>query len=130
MRSWPAFALCIALAIPLAGCRRGGEEPEEAAEPERTGLIVPDTTINRDLNARLDIDPRLSDPGIQLEAHAVDGEVTLLGVVPSRYELGIALEVARSTPGVHQVWLDSVQVISEGDEPIVADTTTGAADTP
>ena len=85
MRSWPAFALCIALAIPLAGCQRGGEEPEEAAEPERTGMIVPDTTINRDLNARLDIDPRLSDPEIQLEAHAVDGEVTLLGVVPSRY---------------------------------------------
>ena len=122
MRSWLAFAMCLALAIPLA-CRQGAEEASEEETTESRGLVVADSIIDRDLNTRLDVDPRLDSPEIQLEAHARDGEVTLIGVVPTRYELGIAMEVARSTPGVHQVWLDSVRVVAEGDEPGVADTT-------
>jgi hypothetical protein len=124
-RSWLAVILVLALTLPLVAC--GGEAEEAEEEPaEERGLVVPDTTIVRDLNTRLDVDPRLDNPEIQLEAHSADGEVSLIGVVPSRYELSIAMEVARSTPGVHQVWLDSVRVLSEAppDEEGEATTTT------
>lgn len=113
MRSWLAFAMCLALAIPLA-CRQEAEEATEE-ETESRGLVVADSIIDGDLNTRLDVDPRLDSPEIQLEARAHDGEVTLIGVVPTRYELGIAMEVARSTPGVHQVWVDSVRVLAENE---------------
>ena len=122
MRSWLAFAMCLALAVPLA-CRQEAEEASEEETTESRGLVVADSIIDRDLNTRLDVDPRLDNPEIQLEARAHDGEVTLIGVVPSRYELGIAMEVARSTPGVHQVWLDSVRVLTENVEPSGTDTT-------
>lgn len=126
MKSTLLFALALALAVPIAGCGNGAEDEPEEAQPERTGLVVADTTIDRDLNTRLGIDPRLDDPEIQIRARSVDGEVTLLGVVPSRFELSIAMEVARSTPGVHQVWVDSVRVLSEAppDEQGEARTTT------
>lgn len=112
MRSFLPLVLCLGLGIAVGGCRKGAKEaPEEAAPPQ--GLVVPDTTIVREVNTRMDADPRLDDPEIQLEAHSTDGEVTLIGQVPSRFELSIAREVAASTPGVHQVWLDSVRVLSE-----------------
>ncbi len=116
MKRTPALAMALLLTLPLAACKRGEEAPEETAGQEEARIIVPDTTIMRDLNARLDIDPRLDAPEVQLTSHAQDGDVTLIGVVPSRYELGIAMEVARSTPGVRQVWLDSVRVLSEAPE--------------
>ena len=122
MRSWLAFAVCLTLAIPLA-CRQEAEEPSEEETTESRGLVVADSIIDRDLNTRLDVDPRLDNPEIQLAAHSKDGQVTLVGVVPTRYELGIAMEVARSTPGVHQVWVDSVRVLSENEGPGVPDTT-------
>lgn len=122
MRLWLAFVMCLALTIPLA-CRQEAEEASEEETTERRGLVVADSIIDRDLNTRLDVDPRLDSPEIQLEARAHDGEVTLIGVVPTRYELGIAMEVARSTPGVHQVWLDSVRVLAENEEPGEAETT-------
>lgn len=116
-----AIAAALLLALPLAACNRGGEEPEEATETDSNVMFVPDTTIQRDLNARLDIDPRLDVEDVQLTSHVEEAEVTLVGQVPSRYELGIAMEVARSTPGVRQVWLDSVRVLSEN-VPVPADT--------
>ncbi len=110
-RSFATLA-ALFLALPIAACNRG-EEPAEETERESNVMVVADSIIERDLNGRFDIDPRLDAEEIQLTSHAVDGEVTVLGQVPTRYELGIVLEVARSTPGVRQVWLDSVRVMSD-----------------
>lgn len=114
MRSLLPLVLCLVLVIALSACRRGGEEAPEEVAPA-PGLVVPDTTIVREVNTRIDVDPRLDDPEIQLEAHSIGGEVTLVGQVPTRRELDIAREIAASTPGVRQVWLDSVRVLA--DEP-------------
>jgi len=111
-----SIALVAFLAVALAACNRGAEEPEEALPERETVMVVADTTILRDLNARLDIDPRLDNAEIQLESHVTEGQVTLVGVVPTREELAVAVEVARSTPGVRQVWGDSVRVLSEAPE--------------
>jgi osmotically-inducible protein OsmY len=120
MRSFHARILTAGIVLALVGCQRG-EEPEEAPEAD-VGLTVPDTTIVREVNTRMEADPRLDAPDIELEAHATDGEVTLVGQVPSRFELSIAREVAMSTPGVKQVWLDSVRVLSEAGSDQPADT--------
>lgn len=124
MKGSHVLALLVLLAIPVAACNRGAEEPEEATTEQETVMVVADSTILRDLNARLDIDPRFDSPEIELEAHVQEGEVTLIGVVPSRYELSIAVEVARSTPGVREVWGDSVRVLSEATEGAETQTTT------
>jgi osmotically-inducible protein OsmY len=121
MRSFYALMLAIMVVLALEGCRGEDETPEEAGEPE--GLVVPDTTIMRELTTRFDADPRLDDPQIELVPHSDEGEVTLVGTVPSRFELSIAREVAMSTPGVKHVWLDSVRVLSERASPQRADTT-------
>jgi osmotically-inducible protein OsmY len=120
MRSLFALVLAIGIVLALDGCRREEEAPEETGEAE--GLVVPDTTIMREIGTRLDADPRLDDPDIVLEPHSDEGEVTLIGTVPSRRELSIAREVAMSTPGVKAVWLDSVRVLSEQTAPQDADT--------
>jgi osmotically-inducible protein OsmY len=125
MRSLNALMLSIGIValvvLALVGCRREEEAPAEGSR-EATGLVVPDTTIMREIATRLDVDPRLDQPDITLEPHSKDGEVTLVGTVPSRFELSIAREIAMSTPGVRQVWLDSVRVLSEERAPEEADT--------
>jgi hypothetical protein len=114
----------IGLAIVLAaGC--GGDEepaPEEAPAGENV-MSVPDSTIEREIGARLDADPRLDGEGIELRVSSEEGIVSLIGEVPSRMEMSIAREVAMSAPGVVNVSLDSLVVLSE------MQNATGAADT-
>jgi hypothetical protein len=104
----------IGLAIVLAaGC--GGDEepaPEEAPAGENV-MSVPDSTIEREIGARLDADPRLDGEGIELRVSSEEGIVSLIGEVPSRMEMSIAREVAMSAPGVVNVSLDSLVVLSE-----------------
>ena len=105
-------ALTLAVAVG-AGC--GGDEepaPEEATRDE-TVMAVPDSTIEREIRARLDADPRLDGEGIELDVASEDGVVILLGEVPSRMEMSIAREVAMSAPGVVSVVFDSLDVLSE-----------------
>jgi osmotically-inducible protein OsmY len=118
-----ALALAAAFA---AGC--GGEEepaPEEAPQGERV-MAVPDSTIEREVQNRLDADPRLDGEGIDLRVASRDGTVLLLGEVPSRMEMSIARDVAISAPGVVSVSFDSLIVRSElRNPPANADTTAG-----
>jgi hypothetical protein len=104
----------IGLAFALAvGC--GGDEepaPEEAPAGENV-MSVPDSTIEREIGARLDADPRLDGEGIELRVTSDGGIVSLIGEVPSRMEMSIAREVAMSAPGVVNVSLDSLVVLSE-----------------
>lgn len=104
----------IGLAIVLSvGC--GGDEepaPEEAPAGENV-MSVPDSTIEREIGTRLDADPRLDGEGIVLRVSSDGGIVSLIGEVPSRMEMSIAREVAMSAPGVVNVSLDSLVVISE-----------------
>lgn len=93
----------------------GGEEtePDEAPPAGETVMSVPDSTIEREVQTRLDADPRLDKEGIELRVRSVDGTVLLMGGVPSRLEMSIAREVAMSSPGVVSVDLDSLVVASE-----------------
>ncbi len=114
----------LGLAIVLAlGC--GGDEepaPEEAPAGENV-MSVPDSTIEREIGTRLDADPRLDGEGIELRVSSDGGIVSLIGEVPTRMEMSIAREVAMSAPGVVNVSLDSLVVLSE------LQNATGAADT-
>ena len=114
----------LGLAIVLAlGC--GGDEepaPEEAPAGENV-MSVPDSTIEREIGTRLDADPRLDGEGIELRVSSDGGIVSLIGEVPTRMEMSIAREVVMSAPGVVNVSLDSLVVLSE------LQNATGAADT-
>lgn len=114
----------LGLAIVLAlGC--GGDEepaPEEAPAGENV-MSVPDSTIEREIGTRLDADPRLDGEGIELRVSSDGGIVSLIGEVPTRMEMSIAREVAMSAPGVVNVSLDSLVVLSE------LQNATGVADT-
>jgi osmotically-inducible protein OsmY len=105
-------ALCLGLTV---ACGRG--ETEEATEEtpmaEETVPVVADSLIERDVQTRIDDDPRLEVEGVEIAAHSTDQVVTLVGQVPSRFEWSIAREVALSTPGVKTVLLDSLTVMSE-----------------
>jgi hypothetical protein len=113
----------IGLAFALAvGC--GGDEepaPEEAPAGENV-MSVPDSTIEREIGARLDADPRLDGEGIELRVTSDGGIVSLIGEVPSRMEMSIAREVVMSAPGVVSVTFDSLVILSERQNP-AADTT-------
>lgn len=114
-------ALALAAAV-AAGCG-GDEEPAPAEAPEgETVMAVPDSTIEREIRARLDADPRLDGEGIDLDVSSENGVVSLLGEVPSRMEMSIAREVAMSAPGVVSVAFDSLDVLSERQD-AAADTT-------
>jgi len=122
MRSiYRALALAVPLSIATA-CGGGGDEPtlEDVPEPEPRGIVVPDSTIETDITARLEADPRLDVEGVDLRVRSEDGEVTIIGTVPSRKEMSIAREVANSVLGVQRVWLDSLLVESETDVPSAA----------
>ena len=97
----------------VAAC--GGEEPapDETAPEGETVMSVPDSIIEREVQTRLDADPRLDKEGIELRVRSVDGTVLLVGGVPTRMEMSIAREVAMSSPGVVSVVLDSLVVASE-----------------
>ena len=113
--------VALALAV-AAGC--GGDEepaPQEAPQGE-TVMEVPDSTIEREIRARLDADPRLDGEGIDLDVNSENGVVSLLGQVPSRMEMSIAREVVMSAPGVVSVAFDSLDVLSERQN-AAADTT-------
>jgi osmotically-inducible protein OsmY len=115
----PILALAAAVA---AGCGGNDEPaPEEAPQGEAV-MAVPDSTIEREIRARLDADPRLDGEGIELDVSSENGVVSLLGEVPSRMEMSIAREVAMSAPGVVSVAFDSLVVLSER-ENAAADTT-------
>jgi len=106
--------VALGLAVVLvAGC--GGEEPapEEAAPEGENVMSVPDSTIEREVQTRLDADPRLDKEGIDLRVRSQEGTVLLVGGVPTRMEMSIAREVAMSSPGVVTVDLDSLVVASE-----------------
>ncbi|MFN2384512.1 MAG: BON domain-containing protein [Gemmatimonadota bacterium] len=116
MRSFARAAVLFTLALTALACGGGddAQEPDDATTQEDSGvLLVADSIIQRELTTRLEADPRLADPGVQVTAHADHGDVTLIGRVPSRMEMSIAREVAASTPGVRTVYLDSLVVESE-----------------
>lgn len=117
----------LALAVTVAaGC--GGDEepaPEEAPQGE-TVMSVPDSTIEREIRTRLDADPRLDGEGIDLQVTSQGGTVMLRGQVPSRMEMSIAREVVMSAPGVVNVNLDSLVVLSEQQNASAAPDTSGA----
>lgn len=106
--------LPLALTLILGACAReeGADEPVEAA-PAEAIMVVADSTIERDAQARLESDPRLDGEGIDITVHSDGQDVTLVGSVPTRYEMSVAREVVQSTPGVRQVYLDSLRVESE-----------------
>lgn len=96
------------------GCGKGPDEGDGAdMAATEVARFVPDTTIQRDVQDRLDADPRLQKDGVEIRVHSEEGEVTLVGTVPSRYELQMAREAAMSAPGVKKVYLDSLEVASE-----------------
>lgn len=111
------FALVFALPLALAAVACGGEEapPEDAEteEPERTGVVVPDSTLEQDIQGRFEADPRLDVDGVELSVRSEDGQITILGTVPTRKEMSIARDVANSVLGVERVWVDSLQVLNE-----------------
>lgn len=103
----------------LVACGGGAEEPEEAPADTTAGeevMFVPDSTIEREVRTRIDADPRFDKEGVDLEVRVSDGNVTLVGTVPTRMELSFAREVAISAPGVDKVFLDSLEVLSEPKE--------------
>jgi osmotically-inducible protein OsmY len=105
------LVLLLGFAI-AAAC--GGEEPapEEAPQGENV-MSVPDSTIEREIQTRLEADPRLDSEGIDLRVTSAEGIVSLHGEVPSRMEMSIAREVVMSAPGVVDVNIDSLVVVSE-----------------
>lgn len=110
------LAFALPLAVAAVACGGGAEEaPEDAEtqEPERTGVVVPDSTLEQDIQARFEADPRLDVDGVDLDVRSEDGQVTILGTVPTRKEMSIAREVANSVLGVEQVWVDSLQILNE-----------------
>ena len=113
--------LAIAAAAALVvGCG-GGESVDELLELEEggapveqtRGVIVPDSIIEQDLLDRITSDPRLAHEDVAIEVHSTDGEVILVGQVPTRLEMSIAREIASSVPGVERVYLDSLLVITD-----------------
>lgn len=103
----------------LVACGGGAEEPEEAPADTTAGeevMFVPDSTIEREVRTRIDADPRFDKEGVDLQVRVRDGNVTLVGTVPTRMELSFAREVALSAPGVDRVFLDSLEVLSEPKE--------------
>lgn len=109
-----SFAIFVSILALLAlGCARGGEEEEAPAPVGEQIPVVADSIIEAQVQASLDADPRLDEEGIQIEAHSTSQEVTLVGRVPSRFEMSIAREDAISVLGVKRVHLDSLIVESE-----------------
>lgn len=120
----PLVALVLGLAI-AAGCG-GGEEPAPEETPQGENVMsVPDSTIEREIRNRLDADPRLDSEGIDLRVASDAGIVSLIGEVPSRMEMSIAREVVLSAPGVVDVNLDSLVVLSEQQNASAAADTSG-----
>ena len=107
----PVFALALGALVVAAAC---AQEEDEAPAPVGDQVpVVADSVIELQVQASLDADPRLDRDDIQLEAHSVDQEVTLVGTVPSRLEMSIARANAQSVLGVRRVLIDSLVVESE-----------------
>lgn len=104
-------AVCLSLAMACGG--ETEEAPEETPITEETVPVVADSVIERDVQARIDDDPRLDVDDVEIAARSTGQVVTLVGQVPSRLEWSIAREVVLSTPGVKTVFLDSLMVLSE-----------------
>ena len=105
-----------AIAILAAALACGGGDAEEIPASDLGGddvMQVADSIIDRELAARFEADPRLADATIDVSARAEDGNVWLRGRVPTRYEMSIARDVVLSTPGVRDVYLDSLVVVSD-----------------
>ena len=113
MKHASAIVVLALVTAVAAGCGSDeGPAPEEAPQGEEV-MSVPDSTIEREIRARLDADPRLDGEGIDLDVTSENGVVSLLGQVPSRMEMSIAREVVMSAPGVVSVDFDSLDVLSE-----------------
>lgn len=114
MRKANSLVIWGLIAVVAAACGGGDEPaPEDAAPVGETVMSVPDSTIEREVQTRLDADPRLDKDGIELRVRSRDGVVMLIGGVPTRMEMSIAREVAISAPGVVNVDIDSLNVASE-----------------
>lgn len=108
---FPALALG-GLVLLGAACARGGEEEGPAPVGDQVPVVA-DSVIEAQVQASLDADPRLNQDDIRIEAHSVGQEVTLVGSVPSRLEMSIALSNAQSVFGVKRVLTDSLVIESE-----------------
>ncbi|MGH7558111.1 MAG: BON domain-containing protein [Gemmatimonadota bacterium] len=110
---FPSLAVLAGVLLLVAGCA-GGDGEEEAPAPAGEQVpAVADSIIESQVQASLDADPRLDREDIQLEAHSRNQEVTLVGTVPSRFEMSIARGNAQSVLGVRRVLLDSLVIESE-----------------
>lgn len=108
----PSLVLLTGGLLLVAGCA-GGDGEEEPAPAGEQIPVVADSVIESQVRASLDADPRLDGEGIRLEVHSVDQEVSLVGTVPTRYEMSIARGNAQSVLGVKRVLLDSLLIESE-----------------
>lgn len=110
---FPSLAVLAAGLLMAAGCA-GGDAEEEAPAPAGEQVpAVADSVIERQVQASLDADPRLDRDDVRLEARSRDQEVSLVGTVPSRFEMSIARGNALSVLGVKRVVLDSLVIESE-----------------
>ena len=119
-----SFAALLGVLVLFAGCA-GGDDAEEAPVPAGEQVpAVADSVIENRVQESLDADPRLDKEGIEIEAHSTNQEVTLVGKVPSRYEMSIAQGNAQSVLGVKRVYLDSLVVEADLQEGAGAATST------
>lgn len=110
---FPSLAVLTGALLLFAGCAGGdGEEEAPAAAGEQVPEVA-DSIIQSQVQASLDADPRLDREGIRVQARSTNQEVTLVGTVPSRYEMSIARGNAQSVLGVRRVLLDSLVIESE-----------------
>ncbi len=109
----PSLTFLTAALLPFAGCAGGNGEEEAPAPAGEQVPVVADSVIQSQVQASLDADPRLDKEGIRVQAHSTNQEVTLVGTVPSRYEMSIARGNAQSVLGVRRVHLDSLVIESE-----------------
>lgn len=108
-----SLAVLAAGLLLATGCA-GGDADEEAPAPAGEQVpAVADSIIERQVQASLDADPRLDRDDVRLEARSRDQEVSLVGTVPSRFEMSIARGNALSVLGVKRVVLDSLVIESE-----------------
>ncbi|MGH7571961.1 MAG: BON domain-containing protein [Gemmatimonadota bacterium] len=127
---FPSLAVLAAALVLVAACA-GGDGEEEAPAPAGEQVpTVADSVIESQVQASLDADPRLDREDIQLEAHSRNQEVTLVGTVPSRFEMSIARGNAQSVLGVRRVLLDSLVIESERRGEASAVQSSGAGEEP
>ena len=90
-----------------AGHDVGDHRPTQE-QPDHPGR---DPRIEKDVNDRLDDDPRLN--ATEIEVHASEGQITLTGNVASHDDWQRAEDIAKGVPGVQYV-INNLRVKQHG----------------